>query len=379
MKRLLSLRTRLVGLTMLVVALVWLVTAFVTWREARHELEELLAHPPSTSAAHFAKERNEIAGEIAEQLLKPMLYALPTLALLLVIAIGFALAPLRQLARDVAERGPDRLDPLPLDSLPAEVAPLVTRLNSLFADIVRSLDNERRFTADAAHELRTPLAALKAQAQVALASVDDSERRHALTQILVGCDRATHLVVQLLTLARLDAGTPHPMQDAALRQIAEEVLATSAGDAIERHCDLVLGDGDATVRGDPLLLQVLLRNLVDNALRHGGSTLIEVSIAAQGAQAVLTVSDNGRGIAATELERVQQRFYRGANAVRLDTVPGAGARGHNFSSSQGSGLGLSIVKRIVELHQGRLSITTPDSGSGIAAIITLPSEQTAAA
>lgn len=349
---------------MLVVALVWLVTAFVTWREARHELEELLAHPPSTSAAHFAKERNEIAGEIAEQLLKPMLYALPTLALLLVIAIGFALAPLRQLARDVAERGPDRLDPLPLDSLPTEVAPLVTRLNSLFADIVRSLDNERRFTADAAHELRTPLAALKAQAQVALASVDDSERRHALTQILVGCDRATHLVVQLLTLARLDAGTPHPMQDVALRQIVEEVLAMSAGDAIERHCDMVLGDGDAQVRCDSLLLQVLLRNLVDNALRHGGSTLIEVSIAAQGAQAVLTVSDNGRGIAATELERVQQRFYRGANA--------------DFSSSQGSGLGLSIVKRIVELHQGRLSITTPDSGSGIAVTISLPRGQVSA-
>jgi signal transduction histidine kinase len=159
MKRPLSLRSRLVGLTLLAVALVWLLTAFVTWRETRHELEELLAHPPSTSAAHLTKERNEIAGKIAEQLLKPMLYGLPALALLLVIVIGFALAPLRQLARDVAERGPDRLDPLPLESLPTEVAPLVTRLNSLFADIVRSLENERRFTADAAHELRTPLAA----------------------------------------------------------------------------------------------------------------------------------------------------------------------------------------------------------------------------
>ncbi|NJD34490.1 MAG: hypothetical protein FIA96_06590 [Betaproteobacteria bacterium] len=365
MKRPLSLRTRLVGLTLLAVALVWLLTAFHTWRTARHELKELLAHPPSTSAAHFVKERNQIADKIARQLLKPLLYALPALALLLVIAIGFALPPLRQLARDVAARGPDRLDPLPLESLPAEVAPLVTRLNSLFADIMRSLENERRFTADAAHELRTPLAALKAQAQVALASVDDTERRHALTQILVGCDRATHLVVQLLTLARLDAGTPHPMQDVALRQVAEEVLAMSAGDAIERGCDLALRDDEAWVRGDALLLQVLLRNLVDNALRHGGGTQVEVSIALQGTQAVLTVSDNGRGIDAAELEHVQQRFYRGANA--------------DFSSSQGSGLGLSIVKRIVELHQGRLTIATPDSGSGIAVTITLPLGESPAA
>lgn len=355
MKRPLSLRSRLVGLTLLAVALVWLLTAFLTWREARHELDELLAHPPSTSAAHLTKERNEIAGKIAGQLLKPLLYALPALALLLVIAIGYALAPLRQLARDVAERDPDRLDPLPLESLPTEVAPLVTRLNSLFADIMRSLEYERRFTADAAHELRTPLAALKAQAQVALASVEDAERRHALTQILVGCDRATHLVVQLLTLARLDGGTPHPMQNVALRQVAEEVLAMSAGDAIERHCDLVLSDGDSPVRGDPLLLEVLLRNLVDNALRHGGATRIEVSIAQEGLRVVLTVSDNGCGIAAEHRERVQQRFYRGASA-----------------DSSGSGLGLSIVRRIAELHDGTLDIGSPAAGNGVVVRLSLP-------
>ncbi|MCK9379999.1 MAG: ATP-binding protein [Sulfuritalea sp.] len=355
MKRPRSLRTRLVGLTLLAVAVVWLLTAFVTWREARHELEDLLAHPPSTSAAHFAKERNEVAAEIAGQLLKPMLFALPALALLLVVAIGFALTPLRRLARDVAARTPDRLDPLPVEALPSEVAPLVTRLNSLFADIMRALENERRFTADAAHELRTPLAALKAQAQVALASVDATERQHALTQILVGCDRATHLVAQLLTLARLDADTPQQTQDVALRAIAEEVLAMSAGEAIERGCELVLHDGDAQVRGDAVLLQVLLRNLVDNALRHGGGTQIEVSITRRNDRAVLTVSDNGRGIAADERERVQQRFYRSASA-----------------DSSGSGLGLSIVGRIAELHRGAVEIDAPAAGNGVALRVSLP-------
>ena len=355
MKRPLSLRTRLVALALLAVASVWLLTAFVTWREARHELVELLAHPPSTSAAHFAEEREEVAGEIAEQLLKPMLFALPALAVLLAVAIGLALAPLRQLARDVADRAPDRLDPLPVETLPAEVKPLMVRLNSLFVDITRALENERRFTADAAHELRTPLAALKAQAQVALASVDAAERQRALNQILAGCDRATHLVAQLLTLARLDAAAPHPMQDVALRPIAEQVLAMSAGEAIERHCELALRDGDAQVRGDALLLQVLLRNLVDNALRHGGGTLIEVAITQRDGHAVLTVSDNGRGIAADEHERVRQRFCRGASA-----------------DSSGSGLGLSIVKRITELHGGTLDIAAGYSGTGVSLTMRLP-------
>lgn len=358
MKRPRSLRARLVALTLLAVAAVWLATAFVTWREARHELEELLAHPPNTSAAHFAKEREEVAGEIAEQLLKPLLYALPALALLLVIAIGFALAPLRQLARDVAARGPERLDPLPGERLPAEVAPLVNRLNSLFADITRALNNERRFTADASHELRTPLAALKAQAQVALAAVDATERQHALTQIIAGCDRATHLLAQLLTLARLDADTPQTMHPVALRPIAEEVLAMSAGDAIERHCELSLGAGDTLVRGDAVLLHVLLRNLVDNALRHSGATRIDVSIAQEGTRAVLAVSDNGVGIAGDDRERVQQRFYRSASA--------------DSCSPSGSGLGLSIVGRIAELHGGTLDIRSPTTGGGALLRIDLP-------
>ena len=363
MKKSLSLRARLVGLTLLAVASVWLLTALVTWYEARSELKELLAHPPNTSAAHLAHERDEVAGEIAGQLLMPMLVALPALALLLLIAIGFALAPLRQLARDVSARAPERLEPLPIDTLPAEVAPLVTRLNSLFADIVRALDNERRFTADAAHELRTPLAALKAQAQVALASVDAAQRQHALNQILVGCDRATHLVAQLLTLARLDAGTPQTMQDIALRAIAEEVLASSAGDAIERHCELMLHDGNARVRGDPLLVQALLRNLVDNALRHGGGTQIEVSITQRNGQAVLCVSDDGRGIAADERGRVLQRFYRSASADPGNTA---------LHQAPGSGLGLSIVSRIVELHGGKLEINSPAAGNGVSVLVHLP-------
>ena len=352
-----SLRLRLVLLTTAAVAVVWLVTAVFTWRSALHEIEELLNHPPAT-ARHMQKERAELAGEIAKHLLLPMLYALPGLALVLVVAVGFSLRPLRRLTDDLATRAPTRLTPIADTDTPREIVPLIRRLNALFGEIDRALENERRFTADASHELRTPLAALKAQAQVALAAADGSERRHALEQIVLGCDRASHLVTQLLTLARLDAGGGTATQALALRPIAEEVLAGAAGEAIAGACELVLGEGDARVKGDPALLRALLRNLVDNALRHAGATQIELAITESGTRAALTVTDNGRGIAADERDRVMQRFYRIASA--------------DSSASLGSGLGLSIVKRIVELHGGQMQIGDGPHGRGLAVRVNLP-------
>ncbi|MBP8898572.1 MAG: hypothetical protein KBG32_08800 [Sulfuritalea sp.] len=349
-----SLRLRLVLLTTTAVAVVWLVTAFFTWRSALHEIEELLLHPPAT-ARHMQKERAELAGEIAEHLLLPMVYALPGLALVLVIAVGFSLRPLRRLTDDIAARAPDRLTPIADTDTPREIVPLIRRLNALFAEIERALENERRFTADASHELRTPLAALKAQAQVALAAEDGSERRHALEQIILGCDRATHLLTQLLTLARLDAGSGQALQELSLRPLAEDVLAAAAGDAIANACELALDPGDADVQGDPALLRAMLRNLVDNALHHGGARHIEVSIETQDGAVVLTVADDGKGIPAADRERMQQRFRRGAGA-----------------DFPGSGLGLSIVRRITELHHGRMRIDDGIGGRGLAVRLHLP-------
>ncbi len=353
-----SLRLRLVMLTTAAVAVVWLATAYFTWREALHEIEELLDHPPA-SVEHIAKDRRKLAGEIAEPLLKPMLYALPSLALVLALAVGLALRPLRQLTEDISTRAPDRLTPIDATQAPAEIVPLVQRLNELFAGIDRALDNERRFTADAAHELRTPLAAIKAQAQVAQASGEDAERQRALTQIVVGCDRATHLVEQLLTLARLDALHPglHALVD--LHPLAAEVLAMAAGSAIAGDCELSLDDGDARICGDAVLLQVLLRNLVDNALRHSGAAHIVVGITTADQEARLTIRDDGRGIPAEEREQVLQRFYRPAG-----------------TESSGSGLGLSIVQRIAALHGGRIAIEPAGDDKGFAVTIHLPLGET---
>jgi signal transduction histidine kinase len=363
-----SLLLRLVLLTTAAVAVVWLVTAAFTWRSALHEVEELLNHPPAT-ASHMQEERADLARDIAEHLLTPMLYALPGLALVLLVAVGISLRPLRRIADDVAARAPNRLTPIADSDTPREILPLVQRLNDLFAGIDRALENERRFTADASHELRTPLAALKAHAQVALAATDETERRHALDQILVGCDRATHLLTQLLTLARLDADSGQALQPLALRPIAADVLADAAGEAIARHCELVLADGDARVRGDVALLQAMLRNLVDNALRHATPSRIEVAVEQQGHRAVLSVRDDGKGIPEAEIEAVQQRFRRGASADSSAALAGNAAQ---VTDVPGSGLGLSIVRRIAELHGGSLLLEHGPDGRGLVVSLHLP-------
>lgn len=363
-----SLRTRLVLLTTLAVAVVWLLTAAFTWHSALHEIEELLDHPPATRQ-HMSKERRELAGEIAEHLLLPMLIALPGLALVLVVAIGFSLKPLRRLAADLATRSPDRLTPISAADVPREILPLVERLNALFSDVERALENERRFTADASHELRTPLAALKAQAQVALGATDNAEREHALRQIVAGCNRATHLVSQMLTLARLDADGEQTRQELALRPLAEQTLAGLAGAAIARDCELTLAEGDARVRGNPDLLQAMLRNLVDNALRHANARQVAIAIATSGERARLTVADDGKGIPAGEREAVQHRFRRGTSADSCETAPGVAAPA---TDTPGSGLGLSIVRRIVELHGGQLSLGEGADGRGLVVCIDLP-------
>lgn len=305
--------------------------------------------------SHF---RDELAEEIAENLLSPLKIVLPVLALLLWIGVGRGLAPLAQINGELARRAPNRLDALDAGPAPAEVRPLVETLNALFAKVRTALDNERRFTADAAHELRTPLAALKTQAQVALAARDSASREHALQQVLAGTDRASRLVEQMLTLARLDPdAAPLAFAPVDLRQVAAEVLADMTEAALAKDIDLGL-DGEAPVRvkGDAAMLGVLLRNLVDNAVRYtprGGT--VEVALTAQPEGPALTVSDTGPGIAADERQRVGQRFYR---------VLGTG--------ESGSGLGLSIVQRICELHGARFSLEPAAADRGLRAAAAFP-------
>ena len=308
--------------------------------------------------AERADAREAVSAQIARHLLVPLLVALPLLGVGLLIAIGRALAPLRALAGAVAARDPQRLEPVDAEGVPGEVRLLVDRLNDLFARIATSLERERAFTADAAHELRTPLAAIRAQAQVARASRDDGERVHALDQVIAGCDRAARLSGQLLTLARLEAGEwRERLAPCELGGIAREVLAEvapaahSRGVAVELHAA-----APVAVRGDASLLHVLLRNLVDNALRYGASgRAVRIEIEERAARAVLRVVDRGPGIPAPERSRVLDRFYRGLGTGEL-----------------GAGLGLAIAARIAALHGAALEFDDGPGGRGLAVTIRWP-------
>ena len=317
------------------------------WRvfSTRDESGEFLIH-----VAERADVRDKLAQDIAGNLLLPLLLSLPLLAIVLWVAVARGLKPLATLTREVERREPENLAPLDASSAPREVMPLIERLNRLFERIAASLQKERRFTADAAHELRTPIAAIKAQAQVARAASTAAERSHALDNAILGCDRAAQLITQLLTLARVDALDSSVTEPCQIRSIAAEVIAQLAPAALKKGVQLELLDGEeATVHGNPELLRVLLRNLLDNAIRHSPpETWVQVNISHEPGAICLSVSDNGPGITEQERARVLERFYR-----PLGTL------------ASGSGLGLSIVKRIAEVHDAALQILPAQEGKGL--------------
>ena len=286
--------------------------------------------------------RGELTGAISARLLTPVLVSLPILALLVWYGISHAMRPLLRLADTVRHLEPDQLKPLSLTAIPEESRPLVESLNQLFARLQYAFDNERRFTADAAHELRTPLAALKVQAQVALGASDEAARQHALQRIIQGVDRATHLVEQLLTLARLDP--ENALQDTAplaLADLCRETLAELSDSARQRRIELALeAECSGHVEANHNAIYILLRNLLDNAIRYtpeGGQ--VHARIRCIDDSVDLLIEDSGPGIPAEERARVMERFYRGKTAA-----------------APGSGLGMSIVQRIVERHHASLSL-----------------------
>ncbi|MEO1767650.1 ATP-binding protein [Thiobacter aerophilum] len=313
---------------------------FSAWNEDRSLLVQV---------GEDAGVRAEAARKVAAGLLPPLLIALPVLALLILWGVRQGLKPLAGLRQEVERRDPANLEAL-AKPVPAEVAPLVAALNTLFARMRALLENERRFTADAAHELRTPLAAIRTQAQVARAAAAEAERLHALDQVLAGCDRAAHLVEQLLLLARLEAGPPPSATLCSLRELAAQAIADVAPVAIRKGVELELEDGpEMMVRGAPEWLRILMRNLIDNAVRYSppGST-VQVRVAKHADAAVFSVTDEGPGIPQAQRVAVWQRFHR---------VLGSG--------EAGSGLGLSIVRRIAELHGAQAWIEDGEAGRGL--------------
>jgi two-component system sensor histidine kinase QseC len=280
--------------------------------------------------------RSAILRAALRSTLAPLALALPLLGLGAWWAVAGGLRPLRRLGRVLAERSPQALEPVVVDGAPSEMQPMVDALNGLLARIGALMQAERRFTADAAHELRTPIAAIRAQAQVALAETDEAARRHALQATLSGCDRATRLVEQMLTLSRLEAGAAPVRAPLDLAALARQEVAALAERALAKRQDLALeAETPCAVHGDGTLLAVMVRNLVDNAVRYAPQgSRIRVAVAGGGTQrAELLVEDSGPGLRDDDLHRLGERFFR---------APGSG--------ESGSGLGWSIVQRIAAVQ-----------------------------
>lgn len=303
--------------------------------------------------------RADILQAVLRGMLWPLLLALPLLALGLWWGVHRGMSPLRELGRQLRARSAAELQPLQLPAAPLEMQPLLEALNTLFARIQALMESERRFTADAAHELRTPIAAIRTQAQVALAAGrDEATRTHALQATLAGCDRASRLVEQLLTLARLETGQAPALQPLDLSALARQALAEQAPRALQARQQLALEGADTPrlVKGDSTLLAALLRNLLDNALRYSPrGARIHLQLAQEGGELLLSLEDSGPGLDDEALARLGERFFR-----QLGT------------GQDGSGLGWSIVRRIAAVHGARLAVDRSPALGGLRVRLQLP-------
>lgn len=295
--------------------------------------------------------RASILRAVLRSTLWPVAYALPLLALAAWLAVRLGLRPLRAAGASLRLRNPEDLGALDTQSAPREVRALLDPLNALFARIATLLERERRFTGDAAHELRTPIAAIRTQAQVALVATDEAQRQHALRSTLAGCDRAVRLVEQLLTLSRLEAGAAPALRRVDLAQVVRGVVAELAPASVARGQALEFeASGPAPMAGDEILLAVLARNAVDNAIRYSpAGARIVVQVARRDAQVELVVEDSGPGLATEHLQRLGERFFR---------VEGSG--------ETGSGLGWSILQRIAAAHGGEVHARASSRLGGVA-------------
>jgi two-component system OmpR family sensor kinase len=305
--------------------------------------------------------REQRAAELALQTLKPFALLLPVLALVIWIAVGHALEPLRQLTAQVKARRVNALDALPATQLPDEVQPLVLALNDLLGRLRAALERERAFMADAAHELRTPLTALHLQTGMLARASSEAEREAAMSTLAAGVQRAIRLVEQMLALARQEPRADSQPVPVRLDELAREIVAELVPLADAGHIDLGIAAAQpATVAADPDALRTLLRNLVDNAVRYtpaGGRVDVTVESTAAGAR--VSVTDDGPGIPTEERARVFDRFHR-----RAGTTP------------TGSGLGLAIVKAIADAHGATVNLADGPAGKGLAVTVAFPAPST---
>jgi two-component system sensor histidine kinase TctE len=294
--------------------------------------------------AETLDKRAQLANEIIKGVILPQFIILPVILALVWFALSRGLSPLAQLQERIRARPPDDLSPIDPRQVPEEISPLVGSLNDMLARLTHTIDAQKRFIADAAHQMKTPLAGMRMQSELALRQVDPGEIHRSLEQLAKSSESATRLVNQLLALARAE-NQPHAglaVEALDLSLLARDVVQDWVQASFTHEIDLGYEDPDGAVdiAGNPMMLRELLSNLIDNALRYtpaGGS--VTVRVRSDAGQALLEVEDTGPGIAPGERPRVFERFYRilGSNAP-------------------GSGLGLAIVREIAQQHGADIQI-----------------------
>ena len=301
--------------------------------------------------------RERLAANAALHSVVPLLLIAPVLALVVWWVAKLTLRPLNTLATEVQARDGQSLAPLPTQSLPEEVSPLVGAFNELLHRLSQSLDTQRAFVSDAAHELRSPLTALKLQLQMLRRASDQPARDEATAALSSGIDRATRLVEQLLALARSEPGAPAlVMEPLDLSEIVRQAVADTVPMALSRGVEFELfADRPVQVQGDRGTLSAMVRNLADNAVRYSPrGARVELRVVQEPGAAIVHVDDAGPGLPPSERERVFDRFYRRAS-----------------NDEPGTGLGLAIVRSVASRHDG--SVTLGDSPlGGLRATVRLP-------
>jgi two-component system OmpR family sensor kinase len=307
--------------------------------------------------AQAVSAREELAARLALRSLLPFLAMLPVLGLLIYAVVGRSLRPLGRLARALGRRSPHDLQPLGAASQPPELRPVVVALDELLQRLDGALRSQRAFVADAAHELRSPLTALKLQLQLAERAGEESLRQAAFAKLHQRLDRATHLVQQLLTAARQEGGAGEAQAAPVdLLELARACVGERYDQASAKGIDLGIVDSSETARvqGSADGLRILIGNLLDNALRYtpaGGR--VDVGVTRLDAAVLLQVLDDGPGIPPADRERVFDRFYRSAGQAEW-----------------GSGLGLSIVRSVAEAHGAAVTLGDAPSGRGLLVTVT---------
>ncbi len=289
---------------------------------------------------------------IGARILVPLLVILPLSLVLMYFGVSRALGPVNRLVNQIRQRNPRALDPLEVESVPREIEPLVVSLNSLLQRLSYALESEQRFTANAAHELMTPLTAIKTEVQLCQRRMPDQASRELLDRVVARVDRASHTVEQLLTLARIDPDAPLQEQEVVLSMLLTEVLVDTAHLASNAQLAPVISVPESvTLTGNGEALAILLRNLLVNAFRYATpGTEVSISLVQTTDRLELSICNECAPLSAGEFRRITDRFYR---------VPG--------SVGLGAGLGLSIVSRIAQQHGARFTATPFKDGQGFCA------------